>query len=150
MIRRTVSRSAVPTRVGLALAATALCVAACGTGGSEPAPADSTTTVPSSTTSTTSTTAASATATVTSDQAETLCRDLEAQLSDWRTQGPTLGRGGLNILVQTWAAQYGLNAAVVQNRAIVDDATEETCGDVRSQAIDLLEIPDLATGLVGL
>ena len=150
MTRRTVSRSAVPTRVGLALAATALCVAACGTGGSEPAPADSTTTVPSSTTSTTSTTAASATATVTSDQAETLCRDLEAQLSDWRTQGPTLGRGGLNILVQTWAAQYGLNAAVVQNRAIVDDATEETCGDVRSQAIDLLEIPDLATGLVGL
>ena len=87
---------------------------------------------------------------MTSDQAETLCRDLEAQLSNWRTQGPTLGRGGLNILVQTWAAQYGLNAAVVQNRAIVDDATEETCGDVRSQAIDLLEIPDLASGLVGL
>lgn len=146
MIRRTVSRSAVPTRVGLALAATALCVAACGSGGSDPAPADSSSTAPSSTTST----AATATTTVTSDQAETLCRDLEAQLSDWRTQGPTLGRGGLNILVQTWAAQYGLNAAVVQNRAIVDDATEETCGDVRSQAIDLLEIPDLATGLVGL
>ncbi|MBY6367316.1 hypothetical protein [Rhodococcoides corynebacterioides] len=146
MIRRTVSRSAVPTRVGLALAATSLCVAACGSGGSDPAPADSSTTAPSSTTST----AATATTTVTSDQAETLCRDLEAQLSDWRTQGPTLGRGGLNILVQTWAAQYGLNAAVVQNRAIVDDATEETCGDVRSQAIDLLEIPDLATGLVGL
>ncbi len=52
--------------------------------------------------------------------------------------------------MQTWAAQYGLNAAVVQNRGLVDDATEETCGDVRSQAIDLLEIPDLASGLVGL
>lgn len=147
MIRRTVSRSAVPTRVGLALAATALCVTACGSGGTSD-PAESTTSSAAATT--TSTTAASATATVTSDQAETLCRDLEAQLSNWRTQGPTLGRGGLNILVQTWAAQYGLNAAVVQNRAIVDDATEETCGDVRSQAIDLLEIPDLASGLVGL
>ena len=147
MIRRTVSRSAVPTRVGLALAATALCVTACGSGGTSD-PAESTTSSAAATT--TSTTAASATATVTSDQAETLCRDLEAQLSNWRTQGPTLGRGGLNILVQTWAAQYGLNAAVVQNRALVDDATEETCGDVRSQAIDLLEIPDLASGLVGL
>ncbi|MBT1193579.1 hypothetical protein [Rhodococcoides kroppenstedtii] len=147
MIRRTVSRSAVPTRVGLALAATALCVTACGSGGTSD-PAESTTSSAAATT--TSTTAASATAPVTSDQAETLCRDLEAQLSNWRTQGPTLGRGGLNILVQTWAAQYGLNAAVVQNRAIVDDATEETCGDVRSQAIDLLEIPDLASGLVGL
>ncbi|MFC7958439.1 hypothetical protein [Rhodococcoides kroppenstedtii] len=147
MIRRTVSRSAVPTRVGLALAATALCVTACGSGGTSD-PAESTTSSAAATT--TSTTAATATATVTSDQAETLCRDLEAQLSNWRTQGPTLGRGGLNILVQTWAAQYGLNAAVVQNRAIVDDATEETCGDVRSQAIDLLEIPDLASGLVGL
>ncbi|NIL79720.1 hypothetical protein [Rhodococcoides kroppenstedtii] len=147
MIRRTVSRSAVPTRVGLALAATALCVTACGSGGTSD-PAESTTSSAAATT--TSTTAATATATVTSDQAQTLCRDLEAQLSNWRTQGPTLGRGGLNILVQTWAAQYGLNAAVVQNRAIVDDATEETCGDVRSQAIDLLEIPDLASGLVGL
>lgn len=147
MIRRTVSRSAVPTRVGLALAATALCVTACGSGGTSD-PAESTTSSAAATT--TSTTAATATATVTSDQAQTLCRDLEAQLSDWRTQGPTLGRGGLNILVQTWAAQYGLNAAVVQNRALVDDATEETCGDVRSQAIDLLEIPDLASGLVGL
>ena len=147
MIRRTVSRSAVPTRVGLALAATALCVTACGSGGTSD-PAESATSSAAATT--TSTTAATATATVTSDQAQTLCRDLEAQLSNWRTQGPTLGRGGLNILVQTWAAQYGLNAAVVQNRAIVDDATEETCGDVRSQAIDLLEIPDLASGLVGL
>ena len=147
MIRRTVSRSAVPTRVGLALAATALCVTACGSGGTSD-PAESTTSSAAATT--TSTTAATATATVTSDQAQTLCRDLEAQLSNWRTQGPTLGRGGLNILVQTWAAQYGLNAAVVQNRALVDDATEETCGDVRSQAIDLLEIPDLASGLVGL
>lgn len=147
MIRRTVSRSAVPTRVGLALAATALCVTACGSGGTSD-PAESTTSSAAATT--TSATAATATATVTSDQAQTLCRDLEAQLSDWRTQGPTLGRGGLNILVQTWAAQYGLNAAVVQNRALVDDATEETCGDVRSQAIDLLEIPDLASGLVGL
>lgn len=87
---------------------------------------------------------------VTEQQGQQLCTDLGAQLSNWRVQGPTLGRGGLNIVVQTWAAQSGVNnLAVVQDRTIVDDVTIEYCPDVRSDAISALDIPDLASGLVG-
>ena len=114
---------------------------------------DTTNTGSSSTTTlapTTTVTATPANAAITDAQKQQLCTDLEAQLSNWRVQGPTLGRGGLNILVQTWAAQSGvINLQVVQNRAIVDDITTETCSDVRDEAIRSLDIPDLASGLVG-
>ncbi len=114
---------------------------------------DTTNTGSSSTTTvapTTAVTAPPADAVITDAQKQQLCTDLEAQLSNWRVQGPTLGRGGLNILVQTWAAQSGvINLQVVQNRAIVDEITTETCSDVRDEAIRSLDIPDLASGLVG-
>lgn len=88
---------------------------------------------------------------VNADAAKKLCSDIDAQLSDWRVQGPTLGKPGLNILVQTWAAQNGvINAKVVQDRAIIDRITSENCADTRQQAIEALDIPDLASGLVGL
>ena len=115
---------------------------------------DTTTTGSSSTTTTiaptTTVTATPAEAVITDAQKQQLCTDLEAQLSNWRVQGPTIGRGGLNILVQTWAAQSGvINLQVVQNRAIVDEITTDTCSDVRDEAIQALDIPDLASGLVG-
>lgn len=114
---------------------------------------DTTNTGSSSTTTvapTPTVTAPPAGAAITDAQKQQLCTDLEAQLSNWRVQGPTLGRGGLNILVQTWAAQSGvINLQVVQDRAIVDDITTETCSDVRDEAIRSLDIPDLASGLVG-
>ncbi|OZC76218.1 hypothetical protein CH251_08395 [Rhodococcus sp. 06-462-5] len=114
---------------------------------------DTTNTGSSSTTTiapTTTVTTPPADAVITDAQKQQLCTDLEAQLSNWRVQGPTLGRGGLNILVQTWAAQSGvINLQVVQNRAIVDEITTETCSDVRDEAIRSLDIPDLASGLVG-
>ncbi|MDV6302489.1 MULTISPECIES: hypothetical protein [Rhodococcus] len=114
---------------------------------------DTTNTGSSSTTTvapTTTVTAPPADAVITDAQKQQLCTDLEAQLSNWRVQGPTLGRGGLNILVQTWAAQSGvINLQVVQNRTIVDEITTETCSEVRDEAIRSLDIPDLASGLVG-
>ncbi|MBY6540670.1 hypothetical protein HQ325_18535 [Rhodococcus sp. BP-349] len=126
------------------LAAAAVTLTSCA-GGTDTIAPSTTTAAPTTTTS-----AAPATPTVSEDQAQSLCTDLEAQLSNWRVQGPTVGRGGLNILVQTWAARYGLNAAVIQDRAIVDTAATDACSDVRSQVVDILEIPDLASGLVGL
>ena len=86
-----------------------------------------------------------------SDQAaDKLCSDLSRQLSDWRVQGPTLGKPGLNILVQTWAAQNGvINADVVRDRSIIDKVTSQKCADTRQQAIEALNIPDLASGLLG-
>ena len=130
----------------MAGAAALLVVAtACSTDTSNTGSSSTTTVAP-----TTTVTAPPADAVITDAQKQQLCTDLEAQLSNWRVQGPTLGRGGLNILVQTWAAQSGvINLQVVQNRGIVDDITTETCSDVRDEAIRSLDIPDLASGLVG-
>ncbi|KQU33855.1 hypothetical protein ASH04_07290 [Rhodococcus sp. Leaf233] len=146
-MRRGTTSIAGRSAVALAGAAALLAVAgACSTDTTNTGSSSTTTTAPSTTVATTT----PAGAAVTDAQKQQLCTDLEAQLSNWRVQGPTLGRGGLNILVQTWAAQSGvINLQVVQNRALVDDITKETCSDVRDEAIRSLDIPDLASGLVG-
>nr|WP_296771764.1 hypothetical protein [Rhodococcus sp. (in: high G+C Gram-positive bacteria)] len=117
---------------------------------------DSTTTGSSSTLTTTTTVPATTSSApagaegITDQQKQQLCSDLGEQLQEWRIQGPTLGRGGLNIVVQTWAAQSGvINLQIVQNRGIVDEITIENCPDVRTEAMTSLDIPDLASGLVG-
>ena len=87
---------------------------------------------------------------VTPDAAKKLCSDLQNSLSDWRVQGPTLGKPALNILVQTWAAQNGaVNVKVLQDRSIIDKVTTDACPDARQEALKALELPDLASGLVG-
>ncbi|MBY4227503.1 hypothetical protein [Rhodococcoides fascians] len=146
-IRRGTTSIAGRSAVALVGAAALLAVVgACSTDTTNTGSSSTTTTAPSTTVATTT----PAKAAVTDAQKQQLCTDLEAQLSNWRVQGPTLGRGGLNILVQTWAAQSGvINLQVVQNRALVDDITKETCSDVRDEAIRSLDIPDLASGLVG-
>ncbi|MCZ4519192.1 hypothetical protein O4220_11765 [Rhodococcus ruber] len=145
--RRGTTSIAGRSAVALAGAAALLTlVGACSTDTTNTGSTSGTTTVAPTTT----VTSTPAEAVITDVQKQQLCTDLEAQLSNWRVQGPTLGRGGLNILVQTWAAQSGvINLQVVQNRAIVDDVTKETCSDVRDEAIRSLDIPDLASGLVG-
>lgn len=87
---------------------------------------------------------------VTDAQAEDLCTRLEAQLSPWRTYTPSVGRGGLNILVGEWAGANGLDLlAVAGDRARIDTITSDQCPEVREEAITALQIPDLASGLVG-
>ncbi|MEU4343220.1 hypothetical protein AB0H00_18410 [Nocardia sp. NPDC023852] len=74
---------------------------------------------------------------------------LRPELTNWRIQGGTLGKIGLNALVHEWALRNGaINAAVLADKAIVDRAAIKSCPDVRQQAIDALGIPDLASGLV--
>ncbi|KAA0926065.1 hypothetical protein CH256_22630 [Rhodococcus sp. 05-2254-6] len=145
-MRRGTTSIAGRSAVALAGAAALLVVAtACSTDTTNTGSSSTTTVAPTPTV-----TAPPAGAAITDAQKQQLCTDLEAQLSNWRVQGPTLGRGGLNILVQTWAAQSGvINLQVVQDRAIIDDITTETCSDVRDEAIRSLDIPDLASGLVG-
>ncbi|MBF0660909.1 hypothetical protein [Rhodococcus sp. (in: high G+C Gram-positive bacteria)] len=87
---------------------------------------------------------------VTDAQAEDLCTRLEAQLSPWRTYTPSVGRGGLNILIGEWAGANGVDLlALAGDRARIDTITSEQCPEVRQEAITALEIPDLASGLVG-
>ena len=87
---------------------------------------------------------------VTDAAAKDLCARLDRTLSDWRVQTPTLGKGGLNILVQEWAAvNGGLNGEIIMDRTIIDKITIDNCADTRDQALKALEIPDFAAGLVG-
>ncbi|MEO7077482.1 MAG: hypothetical protein ABIY38_01185, partial [Rhodococcus sp. (in: high G+C Gram-positive bacteria)] len=94
------------TRVVVSVAGAVAVFAATGACGT-----DSTTTGSSSTLTPTDTpttaTSPSGAAGITEQQSQQLCSDLDAQLQEWRIQGPTIGRGGLNIVVQTWAAQSG-------------------------------------------
>ncbi|RJO69326.1 hypothetical protein D5S18_30700 [Nocardia panacis] len=77
-----------------------------------------------------------------------LCDMIRPELSNWRVQGPTLGRLGYNIMVQDWAARNGgINLAVLADKPVIDRITTKSCSDVRSQAIDALQLTDLASGL---
>ncbi|MFF0816958.1 hypothetical protein ACFYVR_17645 [Rhodococcus sp. NPDC003318] len=87
---------------------------------------------------------------VTTTQAEQLCSDMAAQLQNWRTYTPTIGKGGLNTVVGTWAARNGVNMLdLVAHKARIDVITSAQCPDVRDGALYALEIPDLASGLIG-
>lgn len=87
---------------------------------------------------------------VTEAQAIQLCTDLESQLQSWRTYTPTIGKTGLNGVVGTWIAKNNLSALdFLQDRARVDVITTAACPDIRQQAATALEIPDLASGLIG-
>ncbi|MFF0490605.1 hypothetical protein ACWDSJ_29805 [Nocardia sp. NPDC003482] len=77
-----------------------------------------------------------------------LCDALSPQLSDWRVQGPTLGRVALNITVHDWAARNGgINLQVLGDKAVVDRLTTKNCPDVRTEALRALELQDLASGI---
>ncbi|NLU82849.1 hypothetical protein [Rhodococcus sp. HNM0569] len=87
---------------------------------------------------------------VTAAQAQSLCSDLEGQLQNWRTYTPTIGKGGLNIVVGTWLAHHNLGAIdFATDRGRIDTITSAACPQVRADALTALEIPDLASGLVG-
>ena len=83
-------------------------------------------------------------------QTADLCARLEGQLSNWRTYTPSVGRGGLNILVGEWGAANGVDLVVLAgDRARIDAATSAQCPEIREEAVQALDIPDLASGLVG-
>ncbi|MDF3308779.1 hypothetical protein [Rhodococcus sp. T2V] len=127
--------------------AAAALVAGCA--GQGPAPAPGTTAPPPPATTAVPDTAL-APGGVTEAQAAQLCTDLEGQLQSWRTYTPTIGKTGLNGLVGTWIAKNNLNALdFLQDRARIDVITTAACPDIRQQAITALEIPDLASGLIG-
>ncbi|MEV0105239.1 hypothetical protein AB0H42_02725 [Nocardia sp. NPDC050799] len=122
---------------------------ACGgvqTGSEDTSPAASTS---SATPSATTSSAAPATPLEVSDRAaQNLCDMMRPELSNWRVQGPTLGRIGLNAMVHEWAlTNGGINAQVLADKAVVDRVTVKACSDVHDEAVQALELPDLASGL---
>lgn len=139
---RWISRSSLLIAGVLAAAALTAC-------GSESAPTGSATSTTTSATPGTTTGRTTPASPEISDAAGTqLCDMIRPELSNWRIQGGTLGKIGLNALVHEWALRNGgINAAVLGDKAIIDRTTTKSCPDVRQQAIEALGIPDLASGL---
>ncbi len=127
----------------------AAALTACG-GGSSPTGSSSSTTGSATATSAGKNTGAPTTTLEISDASATqLCDMIRPELSNWRVQGPTLGRIGLNALVHEWALRNGgINGHVLADKAMIDRITTKSCADVHQQAIEALELPDLASGLV--
>ncbi|MEV6323887.1 hypothetical protein AB0M45_22230 [Nocardia sp. NPDC051787] len=126
----------------------AAALTACGSE-SSPAPTGSaTSTTASATPGTTTGRTTPASPEISDAAANQLCDMLRPELSNWRIQGGTLGKIGLNALVHEWALRNGgINAAVLADKPIIDRAATKSCPDVRQQAIEALGIPDLASGL---
>ncbi|MET8777098.1 hypothetical protein AB0H49_05665 [Nocardia sp. NPDC050713] len=109
------------------------------------------TTLPVTTTQPTTSPATSPTtgAEISSEASQQLCDMIQPELDNWRDQGSTIAKTSFNGTVQNWAARNELTDDVVQDKTIVDTVTTQTCPDVRQQALEVLEVPDLADALVG-
>lgn len=141
-------------RVAATVAATAALAALVGgcsstdspTPGNSASTADMTTTAPPSQPGNTNGAAAG----VTDTQAAQLCSDMEEQLQNWRTYTPTIGKGGLNTVVISWATANGVDLLkLAGDRGQIDTITSAQCPQVRQGALDALEIPNLASALIG-
>ncbi|MEU2253629.1 hypothetical protein [Nocardia xishanensis] len=109
------------------------------------------TTLPVTTAQQTTTPATSPTAgaEISSEASQQLCDMIRPELDNWRDQGSTVAKTSFNGTVQNWAARNELTDDVVEDKTIVDTVTTQTCPDVRQQALEVLEVPDLASALVG-
>lgn len=137
--RRWISRSVLLTAGVLAAATLTAC------GGTPPA---STGSAGTTTAAAPTTTAAAGTLTISPSSAAQLCDMIEPELSNFRVQGPTLGRISLNAMVHDWGLRNGgINGHVLADKAMIDRVTTESCPEVRTEALTALELPSLAAGL---
>ncbi|WP_254206916.1 hypothetical protein [Nocardia alni] len=87
---------------------------------------------------------------VTPESAKQLCDMISPKIGDWRNQSATARKADFNLVVHDWAARSGgLNTQVLEDRTMVDRITSQTCPATRQQALDALQISDLADGLIG-
>lgn len=87
---------------------------------------------------------------ITPEAAAQLCDMMRADIDTWKDQGATVAKVTFNGTVHNWAAREGgLNDTIIRDKTVVDTATEQQCPDVRQQALDALEVPDLASALAG-
>ncbi|WP_410873139.1 hypothetical protein [Nocardia sp. A7] len=87
---------------------------------------------------------------ISDEAAKHLCEMMAPDLDTWRAQGATVARVSFNGTVQNWAVRSGgINVAVARNREVIDTVTKQHCPDVREQAIQAFDVPDLASALVG-
>lgn len=139
--------------VGAVIALTAACgTDTTPTGSSGPQGSATTTTSPGAKTSaspsTSSAQGSGTKVTVSDEAAKALCDAIRPQLSDWRVQGPSLGGIAYNATVHEWALRNGgINVQVLGDKDVIDRITTAQCADVRTQALQALETPSLASKL---
>ncbi|MFF2082740.1 hypothetical protein ACFVVM_03155 [Nocardia sp. NPDC058176] len=62
-----------------------------------------------------------------------------------------MAKATFNGVVHNWALRNGaVNVSVARHRQVVDSAAAQHCPDVRDQVTQVLDIPDLASGLAGI
>lgn len=87
---------------------------------------------------------------VTAEMAQELCDDLSSQTQSMRTYTVTVGKVTLNGAVGAWAMKHNLNLVdLAQHREKVDQILETQCPSVRAEVMQALQLPDIASGLVG-
>ncbi|MDO3647718.1 hypothetical protein [Nocardia mangyaensis] len=80
-----------------------------------------------------------------------LCDMLRADVGNWDQQNTTVAKATFNGVVHNWALRNGaVNISVARHRQVVDAAAAQHCPDVRDQVTNVLDIPDLASGLAGI
>ncbi|MFF2082684.1 hypothetical protein ACFVVM_02865 [Nocardia sp. NPDC058176] len=80
-----------------------------------------------------------------------LCGILDAQKGTWKAIGPPVARVAFDGAMRLWTIRDGVaSAAISYDRHIVDTVTEDTCPEVRTATLDVLELPDLKTAIAGL
>lgn len=87
---------------------------------------------------------------ITPAAAKDLCTSLDDQLQSMRTYTITPGKVTLNGVVVTWAAKNRINPVdLAQHREKIDRTLTAGCPDVRDGVTSALEVPDVASALVG-
>ncbi len=87
---------------------------------------------------------------ITPAAAKDLCTSLDDQLQSMRTYTLTPGKVTLNGVVVTWAAKNRINPVdLAQHREKIDQTLTVSCPDVRDGVTSALEVPDVASALVG-
>ncbi|WP_245649843.1 hypothetical protein [Nocardia shimofusensis] len=107
-------------------------------------------TTPESEPTTGTDTTESETPVISPEAAQQLCDMIEPELDNWREQGPTLAKVTFNGTVQNWAARNeGLNDDIIRDKTIVDTVTTQACPEVRQQALEVLDVTELSSALLG-
>ncbi|GGC71486.1 hypothetical protein IEU95_14175 [Hoyosella rhizosphaerae] len=83
--------------------------------------------------------------------ASMLCTDLAEREQEMRTYTPSIGRVTLNGIVINWATNNNVDLIeLARNRDAIDTALIEACPTVRDNVMSYLDIPSIASAIIGL
>ncbi|WP_280340740.1 hypothetical protein [Nocardia neocaledoniensis] len=88
---------------------------------------------------------------ITPAMVDELCGILDAQQGTWRALGPQVAEVAFTGVMKLWTEQNtAANAAISYDRHIVDTVTSQSCPDVRTDTLQVLDAPDMKTAIGGI